>query len=699
MPRKLEAVEKSALTSVAVPTGTKSRTVISHAFAIKTIEDALAVNGYVVQEEEYKCTTDARVAQGVLKVNDPNHPDLMMMFSFSNSYDMSLRFRIAIGATITVNQAYMLNEVLQWKRTHTALTDQETAQKIQDHVLKATVHMDALREAKDKMEELTINKSMYGQMIGELFINDVLTTDQISAAAKEFENPSFPYTDQNNVWTCYCHIMTVLKDSHPSKWMQNQQDAHMFFVDTFDLVTPVVPIVAPVQALDGQPSVDPEIPGISDGVEVLEAADLPVTEELVEEELEEVPDPNQTSLIDQIADEETSPSEIAKEMIASEPIVIGKVQLTPEEGGVTPTFGTHQDEAAAPVVEDEALLEEQQDNSEPDPNAIDTKSNIFVDQVDYPGKQIGDLIEVVGDGYCKIVEADSLEGKPLWECEHVDGEELMEAAAEAEELVDPVESAADAFLERTPEAEAPMLVPAVPSEESLEEVAESTQGVIFDDSELQVEEPVPAVEEIPVAEESEFIQQLDKDDTLMHEELPVPEVPEAAAPEVEIPVIDTPEDILEEITEEIHEETLVEEELEETLDEITTEEVVEEIADEQPSLETEPAAEETVEAPAEETPELTVEDEPAVGNDEEVNPLDNFPDSVVLSNQIPENPTPGVPEEDDIRKVIATSLEQLFGEEKEFTYKLEAGEYKINLTENNEDLVLDTEYIQAQVEI
>ena len=62
MPTKIGTVDKSELINAALPTATKTYTVISHEYIIDTINDALTANGFTVKEEVYRCTLDAKVA-------------------------------------------------------------------------------------------------------------------------------------------------------------------------------------------------------------------------------------------------------------------------------------------------------------------------------------------------------------------------------------------------------------------------------------------------------------------------------------------------------------------------------------------------------------------------------------------------------------------------------------------------------------
>ena len=237
MPAKIGTVGRSTLTSAALPAKTKSYTVISHNFVITNILQTLQKHGFQVEAEEYRCTPGAQVAQGTFHINYQGDPELGMVYSFSNSYDKTLRFRAAIGARVLINDAYMISEDDHWKRKHTGTSDQETADTIEEHIQNAQMYFDQLKTAKDAMKTIEIDKDTFGATVGRLLFKGLLAIDQVSLILREYNNPSFKYTTgPNNLWTCYNHIIYALKQTHPSRWMQNQAGVHLYFATTWNLI-------------------------------------------------------------------------------------------------------------------------------------------------------------------------------------------------------------------------------------------------------------------------------------------------------------------------------------------------------------------------------------------------------------------------------------------------------------------------------
>jgi hypothetical protein len=240
MPKKLGTVDRSVLTAAALPPATKTYTVISHSFIINTIVQALEDNGFELNGEEYKCTTDANVASGTFMITYAGDEDLNMMYSFNNSYDKSLRFRAAIGAQINVNGSYMVGNTDSWIRKHTGTADQEAHDLINDHIANASMYFDQLVQDKENMKQMVISKSEFGAILGELFIKDHLTVDQISHCRKQFMGASFSYEEMPskhniNLWTAYMIIADALRQSHPAKWMSAQVATHLYFVSKYNI--------------------------------------------------------------------------------------------------------------------------------------------------------------------------------------------------------------------------------------------------------------------------------------------------------------------------------------------------------------------------------------------------------------------------------------------------------------------------------
>jgi hypothetical protein len=300
MPRKLGNVTRDKLVNAALPTATKSYTVISHSYAINTILQALEDNNFKINEETYRCSVDGQIGHGTFIIDYQGDPDLSMAYSFSNSYNKKLKFKAAVGAFVSINGAQMISEMDHWKRKHTGTADEETEEVINDQISNAQQHFDQLLKDKEAMKLINIDRNTFGHVIGELYINGYLETDQISIIKREYSQSAFNYTTSKDcLWTCYNHVVYALRKSHPVKWMKNQIAVHLYFCSKFNLTQFDEEVVE-------------EVLEENEGVDTLPGADFDIDKE--------ENDSSQTNLEDAIAeaDKETSEEPVVEDMVKNE---------------------------------------------------------------------------------------------------------------------------------------------------------------------------------------------------------------------------------------------------------------------------------------------------------------------------------------------------------------------------------------------
>jgi hypothetical protein len=263
MPKSTKvAVDKSVLINATLPPATQTYTVISHGYIIDTTLKSLAAAGFVVLDEKYRCNQDARVAQGIYRIEYLNDPDLSMMFTWTNSYDKSTRFRCAVGAHVNASGASMVKKTSAWQRKHTGNALQEATDQIDNIIADAQDYFQELLDIKDKMKQKYLSEEAYiivtdptsttvypglfeklvnkkfGHLMGDLhFTNKLITSEQCTTIMKEYESQRYHYgTGKNSLWTAYNHILIGLKSTHPKLWLDIQTSVLLYFMDEFDLV-------------------------------------------------------------------------------------------------------------------------------------------------------------------------------------------------------------------------------------------------------------------------------------------------------------------------------------------------------------------------------------------------------------------------------------------------------------------------------
>jgi hypothetical protein len=257
MPKKIQNTTKAHLISVPLPNHAATYTVISHQFVIDYAYQALAAAGFGIVEEEYRCTSDGQIAQGIYKLNFNNDPELSMMFAWTNSYNKQVKFKCVVGAYINNTGAVMISgEVGSWVRKHTGTADVETKATIDEYVANANMYYNQLVADKAVMENITLNKRKQSQLLGVLFAEyEVLTTEQASSVRDQMKKPFHVFKNSDSLWAFYNYVTNALQFSHPKTWMEDQRILH-YFISTIgnfqqvsipQTVIPVTPVETPVE--------------------------------------------------------------------------------------------------------------------------------------------------------------------------------------------------------------------------------------------------------------------------------------------------------------------------------------------------------------------------------------------------------------------------------------------------------------------
>jgi hypothetical protein len=290
MPKKIQDCTMAHLISVPLPAHGATYTTISHQFVIDYSKQQLLAEGFVIVDEEYRCTADGQIAQGIYKLNFNSDPELSMMFAWTNSYNKQVKFKCLVGAYINRTGSVMTSgELGTWTRKHTGSADIETKDMIDSQVQNANMYYNQLVSDKASMEGISLNKRRQAQMLGILFAEfQILTTEQASMVRSQMDRPSHVFADSNSLWAFYNYVTIALQHSHPRTWMEDQRILH-YFISTVGNFTPVA-VIAPVEEAvvdelennygqpENQTNLLVQIAEIT-GDESLLAAQYPVTEE------------------------------------------------------------------------------------------------------------------------------------------------------------------------------------------------------------------------------------------------------------------------------------------------------------------------------------------------------------------------------------------------------------------------------------
>ena len=333
MPKKISECSKAHLINVPLPQHGSTYTVISHQFVIDYVHQALTAAGFEVLLEEYRCTADGQIAQGVHKLMYNNDPELSMMFAWTNSYNKQIKFKCLVGAYIEPTSTVMVSgEMGVWIRKHMGTADVETKQTIDEQIQNAHQYYTQLVSDKNEMVDKILDKRKKAQILGILFAEfGILTTEQASIVRNYIDRP-LQGINPDSLWAFYNSITIALQQSHPRTWMEDQRVLH-YFIDSiykFPKHTTTAAI-APVTVVT---PVEDEV--------VVEAVEKgPETDQ---EASEEIPNPNQISIFDVIEEKEMAvcppPAEIQIHIESDEEYAkrVAEIEGEPEEPEVESEF-------------------------------------------------------------------------------------------------------------------------------------------------------------------------------------------------------------------------------------------------------------------------------------------------------------------------------------------------------------------------
>jgi hypothetical protein len=261
---------------------------------IDYVHQALALAGFGMLHEEYRCTADGQIAQGIHKLNFNNDPELSMMFAWTNSYNKQIKFKCLVGAYIESTSTVMVSgEMGAWIRKHMGTADVETKQNIDEQIQNAHQYYNQMVSDKNEMVDKTLDIRKKAQLLGILFAEyGVLTTEQASIVRSYIDRPIKSFSNPDSLWAFYNSVTIALQQSHPRTWMEDQRVLH-YFIDSIykfpkHTTTAAIAPVTVVTPVEDEVVVEAEEKG----------------PEMDQEASEEIPNPNQINIFDVIAEEE-----------------------------------------------------------------------------------------------------------------------------------------------------------------------------------------------------------------------------------------------------------------------------------------------------------------------------------------------------------------------------------------------------------
>lgn len=253
MPRKIKNVTKDYLVNVPLPNHADTYTVISYQSVIDYAYAELAAQGFGIVDEEYRCTLDGQIAQGIYKLQYNTDPEMCIMFTWTNSYNKQIKFKCAIGGYVNANGTVMLlGEIGTYVRKHSGTADADTIASMKSQIANADMYYTQLLQDKDKMKEINLSSKRQAELLGILFAEyEILNTEQASIVKQQMTKPSFFYNGGNDtMWAFYNHVTYSLQQSHPRSWMEDQRMLHWVITNEVEFTTPVQVVEEVVEVAD-----------------------------------------------------------------------------------------------------------------------------------------------------------------------------------------------------------------------------------------------------------------------------------------------------------------------------------------------------------------------------------------------------------------------------------------------------------------
>ena len=243
----------------------ESYTVISHESIINQAKAQLTEAGFSIKKEQYKTAQAGKIASGMYHLNHNEDPEMGLMLGWSNSYNKSLRFKVAIGASVFIcDNGMVRGDMASYSRKHTGEADFEMIETIHSQVSNATKYFDRLLEDRQILKQVNLTKRQQAELIGRMLIEtNALTMTQIGVVLDELKAPSYDYTwDPDSAWALYNHATHALKESHPLVYLNNHEKVHSLFIDEFTKPIPIsipfgngnfLPDINDIQVIEPEP--------------------------------------------------------------------------------------------------------------------------------------------------------------------------------------------------------------------------------------------------------------------------------------------------------------------------------------------------------------------------------------------------------------------------------------------------------------
>lgn len=283
-------VTEQELAAVTIPNHGKRYAAITYSNIISEVKRQAAAHNIEIIDTIYRTTEGGKIATGQYFLNYGNDPDIKLMFAWTNSYNKMRRFSCGLGTYVSVCLNGMLTaDYSKFSRKHIGSAKkgntayQEMVEQIEEQFKLASTVFANMVSDKNRMIERKLENSEINELLGKLFMEDVVGTVQMNIIKQQLKSPSFVYSgDGNSLWHFYNHVTHSLKEEHPMTFDEAHHKLHKTIHNSFFAPANSAPlqlIAEPEEVAVQEPFMEEEYPLIEDTTIQSE----PFVEEIVEE--------------------------------------------------------------------------------------------------------------------------------------------------------------------------------------------------------------------------------------------------------------------------------------------------------------------------------------------------------------------------------------------------------------------------------
>lgn len=219
-----------------LPQKTSSYTPISNREVIDLITNEAINNNLTILNTAFKTNKDRTRTIGYFDIASDDS-DMGMRAVFRNSYDKSMSFAFALGASVFICSNGMIGGEIAMKRKHTGAADDEARYKIISGVSMMGDNFQSMQKARSLLKSIEVDSRLNAELVGRMFMeHDFINSVQLNIIKKECENSdkfTTIWEPGYSAWDLYNNVTHSLKESHPSSYMHDHINLHEFMMEQF----------------------------------------------------------------------------------------------------------------------------------------------------------------------------------------------------------------------------------------------------------------------------------------------------------------------------------------------------------------------------------------------------------------------------------------------------------------------------------